>query len=155
MAFMESPAAARFKELKEKYAREFGRRVSSYEFPFVAPMGGGGALRQEILIRPPMSSPFLALEVSLLIWKTAPGVIDMPKIEFQDLAGSSLQSDPNYSSLSCGPGILESGRPLAEPKYCEILIPGDGVLKIILTYPTGTPSRLVKGTVCGLLFRGA
>jgi len=155
MAFMESPAVFRFKELRAKYAREFGRRVFSYEFPFVAPMGGGGALRQEIIIRPPMSSPFLALEVSLMLWKSAPGILEMPKIEFQDLAGSVLQSEPNYSSLTCGPGVFEVNRPLSEPKFCEILIPGDGILKVILTYPTGTTARVIKGTVCGLLFRGA
>jgi len=154
MAFMESPALFRFKELKEKYAAAFGRRVFSYEFPFVVNMGGAN-LRQEIVIRPPMSSPFLALEVSISLWKTGAGALELPKIEFQDLAGSVLQSNPNDSALTCGPGVQQSGRPLAEPKFCEILVPGDGVLKVILTYPSGTTARVIKGTVAGLLFRGA
>jgi len=154
MAFMESPAVSKFKELRAKYPKEFGRRVHSYEFPFELNMGGSN-LRAEILIRPPMSCPFLALEVSVSRWVV--GLVvppPLPSIEFQDLAGSALQSAPNPSSITCGPGIQRGDKYLTEPKYCEILIPGDGVLKVILTYPAGTLAHTVKGTMAGVLFRG-
>lgn len=156
MAFMQSKAGRPLKELIAQYPKIAGRQIYSYEIPYVFTMGGG-VLEVVRFFRPPASADFLALEFSISSWKYSIAANTLlPTVEFQDMSNNSYQGNPTYLDLVAGPGHqgpTPGGQLLTEPKYMDVYLQGDGLLRATFRDDPAAISRQISVTLCGLVIR--
>jgi len=155
MAFNESQAVRPFKDIISKYPRAAGKFFYSYEIPHIITIGGA-VLNVVKFFKPPAGCDFLALELSASHWDTSTTPTEFPTVELVDMSNNSYQGNPTPLDVVAGPGHM-APMPfmhyLTEPKYMEVYVQDNGLLRATFQDDAGAPSRIVKVTMAGLLIR--